>query len=84
MNEIAEGAGTAEELQQISGGVDPVPRVVIHCARCADTASKGGFVVHNERGSLLRVRFSSPLCEACAGADLALYERNGWKFECWL
>ena len=82
MNEVVEI--TAEELQQIAGGAGPVPGVIVRCARCAGEASKYGFVVRNEKGSILKVRFGHSLCDSCANEELALYLSRGCKFETWM
>ena len=74
---------TEEELDQL----DHIPSLnnaaaLGLCSQCSNSASKVGFVVRNDQGSMLKIHFKRPMCDQCARREVVNY--SGWNFERWL
>ena len=71
-----------DELNEVAGG-DKLPYIgPVICGKCTNQASKHGFVIRNNKGSILKVHFSKPLCDGCAQKEVDLYA--GFEFVTWL
>ena len=72
-----------KELDEVIGG-DDIPHIgPVMCGMCGQKpASRHGFVVKTDKGSLLKVHFSKPLCDDCAQNQANFY--SNLEFVTWL
>ena len=76
---------TEEQLDQISGGVNPSYSKEM-CSNCRKHyATKGGFIVRDDTSGLIhQVNFKGNMCDSCAEKKLQVFLNQGNTFVRWL